>query len=40
MLFNFYPDEISFEAQDFVGLTDDEVTLLKFGRDHAYLQRE
>lgn len=38
MLFTFYPDEISFEPQDFIGLTEDEATLFKFGRDRAYLQ--
>ena len=40
MLFTFYPDEISFEAQDFIGLTEDEATLFKFGRDRAYLQND
>ena len=24
MLFTFYPDEISFQAQDFIGLTEEE----------------
>ncbi len=40
MLFTFYPDEISFQAQDFIGLTEEEATLFKFGRDRAYLQAE
>ena len=40
MLFSFYPDEVSFQPQDFVGLTEDEATLFKFGRDRAYLQAE
>ena len=40
MLFTFYPDEISFEAQDFIGLTEEEATLFKFGRDRAYLRAE
>lgn len=38
MLFTYYPDEISFLESDFVGLTEDEARLLKFGRDRAYLQ--
>jgi hypothetical protein len=40
MLFKYYPDEISFEAQDFIGLTEEEATLFKFGRDRAYLRAE
>ena len=40
MLFTFYQDEISFEAQDFIGLTEDEATLFKFGRDRAFLRAE
>ena len=40
MLFTFYPDEISFQAQDFIGLTEEEATLFKFGRDRAYLRAE
>jgi antirestriction protein ArdC len=40
MLFTYYPDEISFQAQDFIGLTEEEATLFKFGRDRAYLQTE
>ena len=39
-LFTFYPDEISFQAQDFVGLTEEEASLFKFGRDRAYLRAE
>lgn len=38
MLFTYYPDEISFLESDFVGLTEDEARLFKFGRDRAYLQ--
>ncbi|MCA1840047.1 MAG: hypothetical protein ABR507_10350 [Actinomycetota bacterium] len=38
-LFDYYPDEISFEASDFIGLTADEAPLLKFGRDRAWFQR-
>lgn len=40
MLFTFYPDEISFQAQDFIGLTEEEATLSKFDPDRAYLQAE
>jgi hypothetical protein len=40
LLFTFYPDEISFQAHDFIGLTEEEVTLFKFGRDRAYLRAE
>lgn len=40
MLFTYYPDEISFQAQDFIGLTEEEATLFKFGRDRAYLRAE
>lgn len=38
ILFTYYPDEISFLESDFIGLTEDEARLLKFGRDRAYLQ--
>ena len=38
-VFDFYPDEISFSGDDFVGLTIEECRLLKFGRDRAFLQR-
>lgn len=31
MLFTYYPDEISFSESDFIGLTEDEARLLKFG---------
>lgn len=37
-VFDFYPDEISFSGDDFVGLTIEECRLLKFGRDRAFLQ--
>ena len=37
-VFDFYPDEISFSGDDFVGLTVEECRLLKFGRDRAFLQ--
>lgn len=38
VLFAYYPDEITLTESDFVGLTEDEARLLKFGRDRAYLQ--
>jgi len=38
MLFTYYPDEISFLESDFLGLTEEEARLLKFGRDRAHLQ--
>lgn len=37
-LFDYYPDEISFTAEEFVGLTEDEAHTLKFSKDKAYLQ--
>lgn len=37
-LFEYYPDEISFQPSDFTGLTAEEARLLKFGRDRAHLQ--
>jgi hypothetical protein len=38
MLFSYYPDELSFEAKDFIALTEEEGRLFKFGRDRAFLQ--
>jgi len=38
MLFEYYPDEISFSPQDFVGLTRSQAVHLKFKKDKAYLQ--
>lgn len=38
MLYEFYPDEISFSANEFVGLTRSEAIHLKFKKDKAYLQ--
>ena len=38
VLFDYYPDEISFTPGDFVGLTEIEGRLLKGKRDRAYLQ--
>lgn len=38
MLYEFYPDEISFSPSEFVGLTIDEAIRLKFDKDKRYLQ--
>ena len=38
MLFEFYPDEISFSANEFIGLTRSEAIHLKFKKDKAFLQ--
>lgn len=37
-LFSFYPDEISFSAGEFVGLTREEGLALRHKRDVAYLR--
>lgn len=37
-LFTYYPDEISFCATEFIGLTLGEAKGLKFRKDKAYLQ--
>ena len=37
LLFTYYPDEISFSPQEFVGLTKEEAIHLKFEKDRAYL---
>jgi len=37
-LFEYYPDEISFTENEFVGLTLAEASHLKFVKDKAYLQ--
>lgn len=37
-VFDFYPDELSFSGDEFVGLTVEECRLLKFGRRRAFLQ--
>ena len=39
LLFEYYPDEISFTPSDFVGLTLEEARQLKFKRDRDYLTR-
>lgn len=38
LLFEYYPDEISFQSREFVGLTIEEGRHLKFKKDKAYLQ--
>lgn len=38
MLFEYYSDEISFKAEEFVGLTLDEARGLKTKKDKQYLQ--
>ena len=37
-LFEYYPDEISFTKNEFIGLTMDEARHLKFNKDKRYLQ--
>ena len=37
-VFDYYPDELTFAADYFVGLTVEECRLLKLGRDRAFLQ--
>ena len=38
MLFEYYPDEISFSPEELVGLTYNEARDRKFRKDKAYLQ--
>lgn len=38
-LFTYYPDELSFEPNEFVGLTLDEARGLKFKKDVQYIQK-
>lgn len=38
VLFSYYPDEISFISQEFIGLTEKEASKLKFEKDKSYLQ--
>lgn len=40
MLFDYYPDEISFTPNEFIGLTRSEAIHLKFKKDKAYLTQE
>lgn len=37
-LFGFYPDEISFEESEFIGLTEESARRLKFEKDQRYIQ--
>ena len=37
-LFDFYPDEISFTADEFVGLTEEQARGLKFSKDMVWLK--
>ena len=37
-LFSFYPDEISFHASEFSGLTEQEALALRHRKDVAFLQ--
>ncbi len=37
-LFPFYPDEILFQASEFIGLTEEEAHALRHRKDVAYLQ--
>jgi hypothetical protein len=37
-LFEFYPDEINFQEEEFIGLSMDEARHLKFVKDKMYLQ--
>jgi len=37
-LFSYYPDEISFTSEEFIGLTQDEAWQLKFKKDVKYLK--
>jgi hypothetical protein len=38
ILFEFYPDEITFTEDEFIGLTIDEAKHLKFEKDKKYIQ--
>jgi hypothetical protein len=38
LLFSYYPDEISFTSNEFVGLTKEEAIHLKFKKDKQFLQ--
>ena len=37
-LSEFYPDEISFEESEFIGLTEESARRLKFEKDKRYIQ--
>ncbi len=38
ILFEFYPDEISFSESEFIGLTEGSARRLKFEKDKRYIQ--
>lgn len=38
VLFSFYPDELQFREQEFLGLTEDEAHALRHRRDVQYLR--
>lgn len=38
MLFDYYPDEISFRPEEFIGLTEEEAVSLKQQKDVTYLR--
>ena len=37
-LFSFYPDEITFQASEFIGLTEEEAKALRHRKDVAFLK--
>ncbi len=37
-LFEYFPDELSFTAEEFIGLTEQEANQLKFKKDQEYLR--
>ncbi len=37
-LFSFYPDEITFHASEFIGLTEEEAKALRHRKDVAFLK--
>lgn len=37
-LFDFYPDELEFTEDEFIGLTESEALILKFEKDKRYIQ--
>lgn len=37
-LFDYFPDEISFTAEEFIGKTEEEAHRLKYTKDLAYLR--
>ena len=40
LLYEYYPDEISFSPEEFIGLTVKEAITLKFNKDKYYLKNE